>query len=163
LAAGVSPVAGLGAARGGQAIEDALWELNALALPLAGLSVLGAAGIVRDMLAAEEDPAIGHRPLILVWIVAALALWLFRRASLGPLAPATEVWKTLLTVPLMITAALGLIGIAERRVGFWPALAAGSLTLVDTVLLLERSRGGALGPAGESSSAESSVLALVLA
>lgn len=148
-----------------RAVWDALGELNALAAPLAGLGVLGIFGIVREMASREEDSAPAHRALLLVWIAAALLFWFWCRIALGPGAPATAVWKTLLVIPLMIAAALGLIGIATRRVGFWPALIAGALSLVDTMLLLESRgrRAPALISPGESSGTESLVLAVVLA
>src|SRR5205807_5742146 len=56
------------------------------------------------------------------------------RGSGSQTAPVVNVWGTLLTVPLIMAAAVGLIEIAERRIGFVVSLSIGLLALVDAAL-----------------------------
>ena len=64
--------------------------------------------------------------------------WIVCRDPANPETPSFKIWETLLTVPLLISAAMGLIDIAERRIGFFPALAFGGLALADAVLLADQ-------------------------
>ena len=112
----------------------AFGKINRLAVPVLSLALLGLTAIVRDLWRADEDPGKRHRGLLLVWGAVALFAWLlFSRPGPGNF-PMLEVWETLLTIPLVIAAALGLIEIAERRIGFLPSLSVGILALADAAL-----------------------------
>ena len=112
----------------------ATWELNRLAVPVFGLVLVGLASIVRDYWYADEDPARQHRGILPVWMLVALLAWLQLGGPVSGGATFFKVWETLLTVPLTIAAALGLIEIAERRVGFLLSLTICVLALVDAAL-----------------------------
>jgi 4-amino-4-deoxy-L-arabinose transferase-like glycosyltransferase len=113
----------------------AFWELQRLTVPLFGLSLLGLAAIVRDLWRADEDPARRHRGILLAWILVALLVWMFLGRTASQTSPIIQVWETLLAVPLMITAALGLSAIAERRIGFLLSLSIGILTIADAAFV----------------------------
>ncbi len=68
----------------------------------------------------------------------ALLGWILSGGSVDSRAPGVNVWETFLTVPLVMLAALGMLDIAERRIGFIPALTFGSLALADAALLTEK-------------------------
>jgi len=112
----------------------AFWEMNRLSVPIFALALLGMAAIARELWVGEEDPGKRHRGILLVWIAIALFAWLLVGGPLSHGAPIIAVWETLLTVPLVIAAALGLIDIAERRVGFAMSLSIGVVVLVDSAL-----------------------------
>jgi 4-amino-4-deoxy-L-arabinose transferase-like glycosyltransferase len=114
---------------------DHLRELAALVRPLFGIALLGIVGIVRDWWRAEEDPARHHRGLLLVWVAVALVIYFLIQGRLDPESPAFKMWELLLAVPLVMSAALGFIDIAERRIGFVPAMVFGTLALADIVLM----------------------------
>jgi len=84
-------------------------ELNRLAGPVFGLTLVGLAAIVRDLWRADEDPARQHRGILPVWIVVALLAWMLLGGPASQGAPVIKIWETLLTIPLTIAAALGLI------------------------------------------------------
>ncbi len=121
---------------------DGVRELNRLIRPLFGLTMVGLVGVVRDWYRAEEDTARQHRGLLLVWIAVALIFCTLCRGLADSGSPSFKIWETLLTVPLVMSAALGLIDIAERRIGFVPAMAFGGLVLADAVLLADQWLGG---------------------
>jgi hypothetical protein len=110
-------------------IMDAIWELDRPALPLFGLSLVGLVGILRDWYRSDDDSARRYRGLLVVWIAAALTGWMLSGGPAGADAPGGRAWDTLLAIPLVIAAALGLIDIAERRVGFFLSLAFGLLAI----------------------------------
>jgi hypothetical protein len=123
-------------AAGPAGLLDQVRQLNQLVRPLFGLALLGLIGIVRDWWHAAEDPARHHGGLLLVWIGIALMIRFLTSGQFDPGSPADKMWETLLTVPLAMAAALGLIDIAERRGGFIPAMAFGGLALADAVLMV---------------------------
>lgn len=112
----------------------AAWELNRLTVPVFCLALLGLAAIIREYWRAEEDPSQRHRGILPVWIAVALLAWLLVQGSASGGTPIIKVWETLLTIPLVVAAGLGLIEIAERRIGFLLSLAIGFLALVDAAL-----------------------------
>jgi 4-amino-4-deoxy-L-arabinose transferase-like glycosyltransferase len=112
----------------------ACWELNRLSVPLFGLALLGLATIVRDFWRADEDPAKRHAGILPVWVAVALFAWLLLGGPASGSAPIINVWETLLTIPLIIAAALGLIEIAERRIGFLFSVSIGLAALADAAL-----------------------------
>jgi hypothetical protein len=118
---------------------DGILELNHLVLPLFALAVVGMIGIVRDAYRAGEDPAGQHRGLLFVWITVALFGWTISGGADGSPGPGVDDWKTFLTVPVVMAAALGVIEIAERRVGFILSLSIGLVALADTAFLAGRS------------------------
>jgi 4-amino-4-deoxy-L-arabinose transferase-like glycosyltransferase len=117
---------------------DTAWEFNRLALPLLGMSLVGIVTIVRDLIRAEDDPARQHRGLLVVWIAVALPAWLISRGFLDGDAPSVRTWEVLLAIPLVITAALALIEISRRRIGFFISLAFGVLALAGTALFVDQ-------------------------
>lgn len=125
-AAGITPAVIAGSAP--PLTLDRVWDLCHLAWPLLGLTLLGLWAIVRDIYRGDEEAARRHRGLLGVWCLVALglALWTGAAPSGGN---AAQVWTTLLAVPLVMTAALGILQIAERRVGFGVALAACAFSL----------------------------------
>jgi len=123
---------------GWEGAVEGLRELNRLVRPLFGLTLLGLVGVVRDLYRADVDPARHHRGLLLVWIAVAFIFCILCRSSAGTENPSYKMWETLLAVPLLISAALGLIDIAERRIGFLPAMAFGGLALADALLLADQ-------------------------
>ncbi len=123
------------AAAGPAGFLDHLRSLNSLLRPLLGMALLGLVGIVRDWWRAKEDPARHHRGLLLVWIAVALMIHILITGRLDPESPAHKMWDLLLTVPLVMSAALGLIDIAERRIGYVPAIAFGGFALADAALM----------------------------
>jgi 4-amino-4-deoxy-L-arabinose transferase-like glycosyltransferase len=112
----------------------ASWELNRLAVPVFAVALLGLAAIVRDVWRADEDPARRHRGILLVWIVVALIVWLLLGGAKAGDAPIIKVWETLLTIPLIIAAGVGLIEIAERRIGFVLSFSIALVALADAAL-----------------------------
>src|SRR5262249_20533809 len=131
--------AGAAAQLKGQAwLMDTLWEFNRLALPLLGMSLLGFVTIFRDRFRQDDDPARQHRGLLVVWVVVALPAWLISRGFLDTDAPFVRTWETLLAIPLVITAALALIEIAERRINFSIALVFGLLSVAGTAIYMDQ-------------------------
>ena len=128
----------------------AFWELNRLAVPVVGLTLVGLAAIVRDIWRADEDPAKRHRGILLVWIQVTLLAWMLVGGFASQSTPIIKVWETLLTIPLIIAAGVGLIEISERRIGFLLSLSIGLLALADTALW---GRQGLDGPQREQLSA----------
>ena len=125
-------------------LSAAFWELDRLVVPVFGLALVGLAAIVRDLWRGEEDPARRHRGILLVWIVVAFLGWMLMRGSASQATPIVNVWETLLIVPLIIAAAVGLIEIAERRIGFLLSLSIGLLALVDAAAWGRQGFGGAV-------------------
>jgi hypothetical protein len=117
---------------------DTAWEFNRLALPLLGMSLVGIVTVVRDLFRAEVDPARQHRGLLVAWIAVALPAWLISRVFLDVDAPSVRTWETLLAIPLVITAALALLEISQRRIGFLISLACGVLALAGTALFVDQ-------------------------
>ncbi|HEY2252426.1 MAG TPA: phospholipid carrier-dependent glycosyltransferase [Planctomycetaceae bacterium] len=115
-------------------VSAAFWEMNRLAVPVFALALLGLATIVRDLWRAQEDPAKRHRGILLAWVAIALFAWLLLGGPASHGAPHIKVWETLLTIPLIIAAALGAIEIAERRIGFLWSLSVGFLALADAAV-----------------------------
>lgn len=109
--------------------------LHRLCWPVYGLTAAGLITMIRDAYCGVEDPARRHRLILVVWIGTVLAAWSLAGGAQYPNEPSVKVWEALLVVPLMLAAALGLLEIAERRIGFLPALAAGILPLADAALL----------------------------
>jgi len=107
---------------------DRLWGACRVALPLAGLTAVGMCVAVRDIYRGDEEAARRHRGLLLVWIAVALGLALWTGVAPAG-ADASQIWGTFLTVALVITAALGILQIAERRVGFALALSGCAISL----------------------------------
>ena len=130
LASGLTPE--MGPSR--SAFFAAVCELNRLAVAVFSLSLLGLAAIVRDFWRAEEDPGKRHAGILLVWVAVALLAWLLLGGPASGGAPIINVWETLLAIPLIIAAAMGMIEIAERRIGFLLSLAVGLAALADAAL-----------------------------
>jgi 4-amino-4-deoxy-L-arabinose transferase-like glycosyltransferase len=112
----------------------AICELNRLAVAVFSLSLLGMAAIIRGFWRAEEDPARRHAGILLVWVAVALLAWLLLGGPLAGRGPIINVWETLLAIPLIIAAAMGMIEIVERRVGFLLSLAFGLAALADSAV-----------------------------
>ncbi|MGE5191094.1 MAG: hypothetical protein ACM3U2_01245, partial [Deltaproteobacteria bacterium] len=100
---------------------------------------------VRDWYRAEEDPARHHRGLLIVWIAVALAAWIISGSRLHSDAPGARAWESFLAIPLVIAAALGVLEIAERRVGFFLSLAFGLLALGGAALVVGQMLPGLAG------------------
>ncbi len=126
-------------------IMEAAWELNRLALPVFGLSLVGIVGVVRDLYRADDESARRHQGLLLVWIGAALTGWLVSSGPAAADAPGVRTWEALLAVPLVIAAALGLLEIAERRVGFLLSLAFGLLAVGGAAVMAGQFLAGSAG------------------
>jgi len=107
---------------------DRVWDLCRLAWPLLGMTLLGLWAIVRDIYRGDEEAARRHRGLLAVWSLVALGLALWTGAAPSA-ADAAQIWATFLAVPVVMTAALGTLQIAERRVGFGMALTACAMSL----------------------------------
>jgi hypothetical protein len=121
-------------------------ELNQLALPLLGLAFLGFIGIVRDWYRGDEDSLRHYRGILPVWTAVAFVAWILSGAAGRSGRSDAALWYTMLIIPLVIAAAVGLIEVIERRVGFLAALAVGLLTLADAAILT----GQSLADSGES-------------
>jgi 4-amino-4-deoxy-L-arabinose transferase-like glycosyltransferase len=125
---------------------ECIRELNQLALPFLGLAFLGFIGIVRDWYRGDEDSLRQYRGILPVWTAVAFVAWILSGAAGRSGRSDAALWDTMLTVPLVIAAAVGLIEVIERRVGFLAALAVGLLTLADAAILT----GQSLSESGES-------------
>ncbi len=115
-------------------LSEAWLKFNLLALPVWGLTCVGLFAVLRDVWHGHEDPARRHRLILFPWIVIALGAWVCEGGLKSADDPAVKMWAVLLVIPLVIAAALGLIEIAERRVGFTTAVVAGLVSLVDTAI-----------------------------
>jgi 4-amino-4-deoxy-L-arabinose transferase-like glycosyltransferase len=114
---------------------EGAWELNRLALPVFGLALVGLIGIIRDLYRAEQDPTRQHRGLLVVWIAAALATWIFAAGPARTETAGARTWEAFLAVPVVIAAAMGLLDIAERRISFLLSLAFGLLAVGGAALM----------------------------
>lgn len=124
---------------GPPSLASTVRELNRLALPVVGLALVGLGTVLRDAWQGHEDPARRHRMILVPWILVALFAWTSAGGLSYPDEPSVEMWRTFLAIPLIMAAALGLIEIAERRVGFVTALVAGLSTLADAAFVAGRS------------------------
>ncbi len=136
----------LGSARGPFSFFECIRELNQLALPLLGLAFLGFIGIMRDWYRGDGDSHRYYRGILPIWTAVAFAAWILSGAAERSGRSDAALWDTLLTVPLVVAAAVGLIEIVQRRVAFLAALVVGLLTLADTAILT----GQSLAESGES-------------
>ncbi len=127
-----------GKADGGDGYFMTAWELHRLAMPVFSFTLVGVVGIVRDLYRAEEDPVKRHRGLLLVWSAVAWVLWIASGGSADSGSVGSRVWETLLAVPLILLAALGLIEIAQRRISFHLSLAFALLAFADAALLTDQ-------------------------
>jgi 4-amino-4-deoxy-L-arabinose transferase-like glycosyltransferase len=119
---------------------SAAWlKINLLAVPIWGLTCVGLFAVLRDVWHGHEDPARRHRLILFPWIVIALGAWVCEGGLNSADDPSLNTWAALLVIPLVMAAALGLIEIAERRVGFTTAVVAGLFTLVDMAIFAGRS------------------------
>lgn len=137
LRAGASGTAEAPQLAGQSWLLESVLDLNRLVLPLLPLTIVGIFGIVRALSRPDEDPAKHHRGLLLVWTAVALLTWILVGGVVDSSAPGIKVWETFLTLPLVILAALGLMDMAERRIGFIPSLVIGLVTLADAGLSME--------------------------
>jgi hypothetical protein len=112
-------------------------ELNQFTLPLLMLALVGFIGIARDWYRAEEDTRRQFRGLLPVWTAVALVAWILSGPAARSSASGPGFQGTLLAIPLVIAAAMGLIEIIERRVAFLAAVAVALLTLANVALLAD--------------------------
>ncbi|MGQ0633763.1 MAG: glycosyltransferase family 39 protein [Planctomycetaceae bacterium] len=109
--------------------------------PLGALAIAGVVLVAGEVVRRSESPGRRHRGLLLVWIATAGFLW-WAAAAFGGQRGAVEPWQTLLDVPVLITAAIGLLGILERRIPFPWAVLIGLATLVEIVVVHEARQSG---------------------
>ena len=106
-------------------------ELTGWSGPLLGLSVVGLATIVRDLTAAVDDPARRHRSLLLSWTIVGVFCWWKATRSADLDQSQILIWEAFLTAPLVFSAGIGWIEIAERRVPSLMAVLVFPLTLAN--------------------------------
>ena len=120
-------------------IFECIDALNRLALPLLILALVGFIGMIRDWYRADQGARRQCRGLLAVWTLVSLAGWIVGRPGGFSGASGAGFRDTLLAVPLVIAAAIGLIEIIERRVSFLAATAVTLLTLADIVAVADQS------------------------